>query len=85
VRGTLKRIEAGEKSGVLRTDRIEGEIDALPEVGRPFAIVGAALDPAASCRVVTTSRVVAVAPLLEGYTIFHTASGSRYSLTVDAE
>lgn len=41
----------------LRTTVVEGTSDALPEVGKPFKLIGEPLDPAASFRMVYTTPI----------------------------
>lgn len=81
MKGTLTRIGKGEKSGVTRTDGIEGDFDQAPEEGYGFNIIGKPIDPAATLRLWSTSRVATVEKLDNGFK-FTTESGSTYQLEV---
>lgn len=81
MKGQLTRLQKGEKAGVTRTDGITGVFDHEPEVGYGFGIMGPPIDPNASIRLWSTSRVQTVEKLDTGFK-FTTESGSTYQLDV---
>jgi hypothetical protein len=70
----------------LRDDEIRGWANDLPEVGKPFQMLGPPKDPNADLRCVTTSPVTSVALLEEDGevvgAIFNTESGSTYQVKI---
>lgn len=62
----------------LRTDTIEGCFESLPEEGRVFRIIGAAITPGADGRMITTSTVQKVNK--NGFTILFDTHNSKYKL-----
>lgn len=81
MRGSLTRLAKGEKAGVTRTEDIVGDFDTDPREGRGFHIFGKPIDPNATVRVWSTSRVATVEKTDAGFK-FTTESGSTYQLEV---
>jgi ABC-type polysaccharide/polyol phosphate transport system ATPase subunit len=81
VRGQLTKLQKGEKAGTTRTDTVLGDFDFDPEEGHSFGIIGEPIDPGASFRLFTTSRVKKVEKTDTGFK-FTTETGSVYQLDV---
>lgn len=82
MRGTLKRISKGEKSGKTRTEDITGTFHMKPTVGIPFDLFGKPINPDANFRLWSTSTVAQVEQLLGGWK-FKTESGSVYEVMIE--
>lgn len=67
----------------LRTDKVEGVTLELPKKGEYFSIVGEALTPGATARVVTTTEIQNVEVMGDEY--MFTTENSTYKLKVIKE
>jgi hypothetical protein len=83
--GKLTRLQTGEKAGHMRTDGTECAFQELPEVGCSFTVIGPPIDPEATFRVVSTSRVAEILEQDESHVLFKTQSGSLYQLDIEPE
>lgn len=77
----MEKIQLGELSG-FRTNSISGFCELIPEVGKPFVIIGESLTECANMRVVRTSRVVDIQGEGQGEFIIITESGSKYKVQI---
>lgn len=84
--GVLKRLEASEKSGNLRTKEVRGFFKALPEPKSSFLMTSESLTEGNNVRILRTSEVQSVTSALEGtfFRIQFKTLNSTYELTVDA-
>ena len=64
----------------LRTDRVEGECQDLPEVGRMFIMTASPLDPAGSHREIWTTPVRSISWLPSKTKAVFQTKNSRYRL-----
>lgn len=76
--GTLEQL--GDK-GALRTKAVRGQFEEWPQVGQSFMMMAPPLEKG-NFRLVTTSRVVSMEPISNGWR-FKTESGSLYEVWTD--
>ena len=81
MKGTLTKVKGGQ---AMRTDTIEGSFREWPKPGERFFMIAPPLDPTATVRVFTTSRIVSIDDdILAGgnrMVVFTTESGSQYEV-----
>ena len=75
---TLTKLIGGER---IRTDVVEGETDAMPEIGRPFVMTAESFVIPGGIRLVNTSDVQKITKDDTGSYILETLN-STYKLTV---
>jgi hypothetical protein len=85
--GKLKRLKTDPAGASLlfplRTEEMVGQFENRPVTGQRFVITGDSLTDPRLCRYISTSPVVEVQPVPDGW-IFQTEN-SRYSLTLMEE
>lgn len=76
----LSRLSSSHQN--LRSSEIIGEIDRLPQVGKPLLLVGAPLDPEASVRLIETTPITEIRHHTEEGSLEFWTRNSHYGLQI---
>jgi len=72
-------LKLSDNENELRTDHMDGEFKAKPKVGKRFVIMGEPLTAGASVRMISTSPVVSIAKINNGWEL--ETENSKYRVT----